>query len=208
MKALLSVTAVFILTSVSVYTQTQSAAASPCSLKVAQSPAVRGVKLGMKTQDLLALFPGSADRDDIRNVLAKVEGYPNFGVISIYIRPDEYSTKDRFEGVVNYSLLFVDGRLGEYQVQYRPPPFGPKWRQPDDFIAKLAEAYELPRPASWTTDQNVNAWKTLKCDGFQVRASTMNFQGALTVAAGEAPWTTKQQRQAAFEENIRREFKP
>ena len=208
MKQLLSVTAVFILATVSVYSQTQSSAVTPCSLKVGQSPAVRGIKLGMKTEDVLALFPGSADRDDIRNALFKVEGYPHFGVISLYINPDLYSTKERFRGIVNYSLLLVDGRVGEYQVQYVPPPFGPKWQRPDDFVAKLAEAYKLPPPGNWTTDPNIFAWKTLKCDGFQLKASTINYQGVLTVAATEAPSTTQQQRKAAFEENIRREFKP
>ena len=206
MKALLSMAAVFILTTVSVYSQ--SSAVTPCSLKVGKSPDVRGVKLGMKTEDLLALFPGSADRDEIRNTLSKVEGYPHFGVISIHIGPSMYSTKARFEGIDSFSFLLVDGRVGEFHVQYRPPPFGPKWQRPNDFIAKLAEAYELPPPANWISDPNIDAVKTLRCDGFQLTASTIHYQGTLRVAATESPLTTKQQRQAAFEENIRSGFKP
>jgi hypothetical protein len=207
MKILIALT-ISLAAALSVLGQQTTSGPSQCSLKLAQSPVVRGVKLGMKTEDLLAMFPGSADQDDIRNSLTKVEGYPHFGVVGINIRPAAYSTKERFEGIVSYGLLLVDGRVGEFQVEYVPPPFGPKWLKPDDFIAKLAETYALPSPANWTQDPNINAWKILKCDGFQIRASTMNFQGVFTVAAAETPWTTQQQRQAAFEETIRREFRP
>jgi hypothetical protein len=193
---------------VSGYNQTPAEQLKPCSLKLKQSPAVRGVKLGMKIEDLLEMFPGSADRSDIQHALSKGEGYPHFGVVGIRIGPGEYSTRARFEGIGSYSFLLVDGRVGEYQVQYMPPPSGPKWPRPDDFIAKLAATYELPPPANWTTDPNISAVKTLKCDGFQLKASTMNFQGVLTVAVAESPWTTQQERRTAYEENIRREFKP
>jgi hypothetical protein len=204
MKRLFSVMAAFVLMTVSTYSQAQT----PCSLKVAQSPAVRGVKLGMKTADVLALFPGSADQDDIRNALSRVQGYPAFGVISINLSPSRYATKERFTGIVNYNFVFVDDRLAEYQVQYVPPPLGPRWQRPDDFVSRIVQAYELPPPANWTTDPNVSAWRILKCDGFQLKASTMNFQGALTVATTETPWMTQRKREAEFEENIRRQFKP
>jgi hypothetical protein len=208
MKRFFSVTALSVLLAGSIYSQTQSSAAIPCSLKVAQAPAVRGIKLGMKTADVLALFPGSADQEDIQRVLSEVEGYPAFGVVSLNISPSRYSTKEHFSGIATYSFVFVDGRVTQYEVQYVPPPFGAKWQRPDDFVSKIAEAYKLPAPANWTVDQYNYAWKTLQCDGFQVKASTMNFQGVLTVATSETPWVTKQHRQAEFEENIRREFRP
>jgi len=102
----------------------------------------------------------------------------------------------------------VDGRVSQYEVQYLPPPTGPKWTRPDDFVTKIADAFKLPPVVNWTTDPNIASWKILKCDGFQLKASTMNFRGSLTVSTIEAPWTIQQQRQAAFEENIRRDFKP
>jgi hypothetical protein len=207
MKSIFAAT-VLLLVAVSGSSQTPTDQPKPCSLKLPQSPSVRGVKLGMKAEDVLALFPGSADRDDIRNVLSQGDGYPHFGVVGIQIGPSQYSTKARFEGIASYSFLLVDGRVGEYQVQYTPPPYGPKWPRADAFIAKLAEAYELPPPANWTTDPNLTALKTIKCDGFELKVSTLNFQGVLTVGFTETPWTTQQQRRAAFEEKIRRGFKP
>ena len=208
MKRLLLVMAAFVLMTVSIYSQSQSSATPPCSLKVSQSPAIRGIKLGMKTADVLALFPGSADQEDVQKALSGVEGYPAFGVVSLNISPSRYSTKERFSGIANYSFVFVDGRMSQYEVQYVPPPFGPKWQRTDDFVSRVADAYQLPPAGNWTTDPNIYVWKTLRCDGFQVKASTMNLQGVLTVATAETPWMTQQHRQAEFEDNIRRQFRP
>jgi hypothetical protein len=207
MKHVFAATILFAAT-MSINGQSAATQSSPCALMLAQSPAVRGVKLGMKTADVLALFPGSADQDDVRNALSRVEGYPHFGVVSINFDPSRYSTKDRFTGITNFSFLLVDGRVGQFEVQYLPPPLGPKWQRPDDFVSKIAEAYKLPPAANWTTDPNVASWKTLKCEGFQLKASTLNYQGVLSVAVTETPWTTQRQREAEFEESVRREFKP
>jgi hypothetical protein len=203
MKRILSVT-IIILAAATIYSQTPA----PCTLKPAQAPVVRGVKLGMKTEEMLALFPGSSDQDGIKSAVSKPEGYPHFGVVEISITPPEYSTKERFAGISSYEFILVDGHVGQYQVDYLLPPAGPRWTRPDDFVTKIADAFKLPPVADWTTDPNIQQWKTLKCDGFQLKASTMNFQGSLTVSTTEAPWTIQQQRQAAFEESIRRDFKP
>ena len=203
MKRILSVT-IMILAAVTICGQTPA----PCTLKPAQAPVIRGVKLGMKTEEMLALFPGSSDQDGIKSAISKPEGYPHFGVIGISITPSVYSTKERFAGIADYNFLLVDGHVGQYQVDYLPPPAGPKWTRPEDFVAKIIEAYKLPPVANWTTDPSIGFWRILKCDGFQLRASTMNFQGSLIVSTTEAPWTLQQQRQAAFEESIRRDFKP
>jgi hypothetical protein len=203
MKRMLSAT-IIILAAVTIYSQTPAA----CTLKPAQAPVVRGLKLGMKTEEMLALFPGSSDQDDIKSAVSKPEGYPHFGVVEISISPRTYSTKERFTGIAVYNFVLVDGHVGQYQVDYLLPPAGPRWTRTDDFVAKIVEAYKLPPVANWTTDPNIGFWKTLKCDGFQLKASTMNFQGSLTVSTTDAPRTIQQQRQAAFEESIRRDFKP
>jgi len=203
MKRILSAT-IIILAAVTIYGQTPA----PCTLKLAEAPMVRGVKLGMKTEEMLALFPGSSDQDDIKSMISKPEGYPHFGVTGFSINPGMYSTKERFTGIAGYVFSVVDGRVSQYEVQYLLPPAGPKWTRPEDFVTKIADAFKLPPVANWTTDLNIRQWKTLKCEGFQLKASTMNFGGSLTVSTSEAPATIQQQRQAAFEEGIRRDFKP
>ena len=121
--------ALCVLTGVSNYGQAQTmpAAVSSCTLSPAKAPAIRGVNLGMKVHEVLALFPGSAENNDIKAALAKAEGFPNFGLASIYIYPRDYSTKDRFAGIASIQFMFFDGRVDQYEVDYdlhRAGPFG------------------------------------------------------------------------------------
>jgi hypothetical protein len=210
MKRILLATVIFALTALSAYSQTQtpSPGTSACKLAVAQAPAIRGVKLGMKTNDVLALFPGSAENNDIRSAIAKAEGFPNFGLASIWVFPGEYSTKDRFAGISVFRFSFVDGRLHQYEVDYEAPPGGPVWRRVDDWVAKLADTFNLPSATAWTVEQNLPDRKSLKCDGFQMRASNMNFRGNLSVSTLDTPLQKQQERRAAYEDKLRRDFKP
>lgn len=202
--------AIFTLTAASTYgqTQTTSPAISPCTIAAAKAPAIRGVKLGMKINDVLALFPGSAEKDEIKSAIAKADGYPNFGTASFYVNPGEYSTKDRFAGISDFSFMLLDGQVIQYEVEYQSPPDGPTWRRVDDWVAKLSDSFGLPPVTDWAVDQNIPSRKSLKCDGFQLQASNVNLRGSLRVSTFDPPYKRQQERRAAFEEKMRREFKP
>ena len=210
MKRIFLTAAIFALAVLPAYGQTQTTppGKSPCTLAAARAPAIRGVKLGMKIDDVLALFPGSAEKDEIKSVIAKADGYPNFGIVSIFVGPGEYSTKDRFAGIAAFRFVFFDGRVNQYEVEYESPPGGPAWRRVDDWVTKLVDAFGLPAVTDWTVDQDIPSRKSLKCDGFQLQASNLNFRGNLTVSTLDPPYKKQQERQAAFEEKMRREFKP
>lgn len=211
MKRILLPAAVISLTMFPIYGQTQNPqpSNSPCTLTVAKSPAIRGVKLGMKIEDVLAMFPGSTEDTQIKSSIDKANVFPNFGIVEIYLRPTTYSTRDRYRGIGAYLFGTMDGQIVSYTVEYRQPPDGPNWRRIDDFIAKIAESFHLPPAADWTVDQTAQHRKTLKCDGFELQASNLNFSGSLTVSSTiNPPYKTKQQRREAFEEKLRREFKP
>lgn len=208
MKKILTV-ATLIVTALSAYSQTPIAKVSPpCTLKVSQAPAVRGIKLGMPAEDLLTLFPGSAGEDGIKASVSLADKYPNFGVVGMDIVPSRYSTRERYAGVGTFNFVLLDGRVAQYEVQYLSAPSGPTWRNIDDFIAKIADAFNVPAAKSWTAHQYNPTVKELKCDGFQLQASNVNLRGSLTVATFDAPFKTRQERMAAFEEKARREFRP
>jgi hypothetical protein len=207
MKTLFALT-IFLAAISAVYGQSAPTQPSQCSLKLAQAPAVRGIKLGMSAEDLLALFPGSAGEDGIRLSVAKADNYPNFGVVGIDITPNRYSTKERFAGISYFNFVFLDGRVAQSEVQYLPAPNGPTWRNVDDFIAKIADAFHVPAAQHWTGHEYNPSTKDLKCDGFQLRVSNVNLRGSLTVATFDAPFKVRQDRLAAFEEKARRDFRP
>ena len=210
MKRILLATAILALTALSANSQTQTPTpvTQACKLAVVQAPAIRGVKLGMKVNEVLALFPGSAENNDVRSSLALAEGFPNFGVASFYVFPREYPTKDRFAGIGNFRFTFADGRLHQYEVEYEPPPGAPVWRKVDDWVGKLADTFGLPAATDWVLDTNISSRKSLKCEGFQMQASNMNFRGNLVVSTLDTPLQKQRERRAAYEDKLRREFKP
>ena len=199
--------AICTLIALSAYGQTQTTASgvSPCTLNLAQSPAVRGVKLGMNVDDLLQLFPASTA---IRSSIATADGYPHFGSVEVFINPSEYSTRDRFMGIQDFRLVLLDGRVTRYQVEYQQFPFGPTWRKVSDFVTRLAESFKLPSATNWDEDQNTPSQRRLRCDGFQIVASNLNLQGQLTVSTLEPAYKKVQERQAALDEKLRSEFRP
>jgi hypothetical protein len=207
MKTLFALTIFFGATSL-VYGQSAPPQPSQCSLKPAQSPSVRGIKLGMSVEDLLALFPGSAGEDGIKLSASETANFPHFGVVNFGVFPSRYSTRERFAGIGILNFVVLDGRLAQFEVQYLGLPNGANWRNLDDFIAKISDAFQVPASKNWTAHQYNPSMKELRCDGFQLQASNVNLTGTLTVATANAPFQIKKERAAAFEEKARREFRP
>ena len=210
MKRILTVATVVIVTAFSAYSQTEIAKvnAPACTLKPSQAPAVRGIKVGMTVEDLLALFPGSAAEEGVKLTISKADNYPNFGVMRMDIAPNRYATKERFAGIAYFNFVILDGRVAQYQVDYSGAPNGPTWLYIDDFIAKIAEALHLPASPNWIPHEQNSSTKELRCDGFQIRVSNVSLRGSLTVATVDAPFKIQKERLAAFEAKGRRDFRP
>jgi len=200
--------AILMFGAVSASAQATATINSACQLGLNKSPSVRGVKLGMKLDEVLRLFPQSEENQSIKAALEKKDTYPNFGVIGFDIFPSDYSTRDQFRGVGVVRFTFIDDRLTNYVVEYSTPPAGPVWRRVDDWVNKVSESFALPAVANWQTDQNQNGLRILKCQGFEVHASNQNLRGNLSVSTVDRPDIEQQARREAFEEKLRRDFKP
>jgi hypothetical protein len=194
--------AAFLLLTVSAYAQT--AVPQPCTLKLSQAPAVRGVKLDMTLDELFSLFPGLSDRVGSP---ANWEGYPNFGVTSFAITPSNYSTQDRFAGIDQFYVTLFDRRAVALAVNYPAFPKGARWRNTDELVQIFSESLHLPSYKSWAAEETYPQ-RRLNCDGFQI-AITAADERAHIRFENKTKWEqTQKDRLAAFEEQKRREFKP
>jgi hypothetical protein len=183
---------------------------SKCSLTAAQAPAIRGIKLGMSAEEIVSIFPGSSQRPEIKTALESSEGYPNYGVATLYFQLSTYPTvaKDRFAGIDGISVTLFDGRVAELWVNYAGQdsrPRGPLWPNVDEFIAKLSEAYALPAARDWR--QVAQDDKVLECSGLNIEATAANGRASVSLRATKS-FDTSRERAAEDEEKIRREFKP
>ena len=183
---------------------------SKCSLTPAQAPAIRGIRLGMSTEEIVSLFPGSSQRPEIKTALESSEGYPHYGLATLDFQLLTYPTvaKDRFAGINGVSVTLFDGRVAELRVNYAgldSRPRGPVWPNVDDFIAKLSEAYALPAARDWR--QVAQDYKVLECSGLNIEATVPIGSGSVSLRATKF-FDTSRERAAEDEEKIRREFKP
>ena len=199
MKHLLMAASVLLLT-VSTHGQT-TAPAQPCTLKLSQAPAVRGVKLDMTRDELFSLFPGLSELTQP----SEPGSYPNFGYGAFSITPSTYPTKNQFAGIEQYGVTLFDGRVVGLNVNYSTFPKGARWRNVDDLVQRFSESLHLPRAADWTP-QPGNIRK-LNCVGFEIAVSYA-FE-VTQISFYQQSWKeTQKERLAAFEEKKRSEFKP
>ena len=109
MQKIVTAAAIVIVVAISGFGQTQATASSvsPCTLNGSKAPSIRGITLGMSTADALRLFPGSADRVDIKTALSRVGGYPHFGLIGFALFPREYANTEGFADEVKVVVVLA-----------------------------------------------------------------------------------------------------
>lgn len=163
----------------------------------------------MKTEQILAIFPGSNNRPEIKNELDNAADPPNFGVARMYFNMSEYpaQAKERFAGIDSISITVFDGNVAEMRIEYLGPnsrPEGPGWPNLDEFISKLSEAFGLPKAEDWL-------WKppskSLKCLGFEIVVSNPNYKGSISMRNADYVEAVRK-RYTEEEERRRRKFKP
>jgi len=137
----------------------------PCTLTLAGAPSIRGLRLGMTPNEVLALFPGSTDNAEVR---ASVSAVPTeFGVSNFVIRPALYGSKEKFAGINQISLNLLDGRVAALTIGYD----GPAYSHVDRFVEMVVKETSLPPMDQWEGYVGMdNQLKTLRCKEFEVQA--------------------------------------
>ena len=197
-------------TLVPVFSQTSSAQPNQFKCSLTQSPVIRGIRLGMTTDEALAVLPPGGENQINQRAIALPDRPPHFGVARLAFRPINYapSVVERFAGVNSISITLLDGLVVDLTVSYFGPntsPRGPYWNSIDDFITKLSEAFGLPESRYW--QYKFDSLKALNCSTFSIEATIQSHEGSLRLHSNGYEDKVNQ-RAAAEEERLRREFKP
>jgi len=175
---------------------------SPCALTEATSPSVRGVRLGMSTDQLVALFPGSTRRREFREAVERVKASAS-GETAYLSFDHSDSSGDSLDGVGSVSVGLNKGRVMEFTFTY----LGPTWRNVDEWVARLSESMKLPGARSWVVGPHETPNKVLSCNGIEIEAAIQGGGGSITIRNTEYVKGGEQVRNPT-EEKKRREFKP
>lgn len=187
------------------FSQTPVGSSSPtqkCSLTRAQSPEIRGIRLGMTAEQLLALFPDEYNRRRINEAIDWSKRPKSYGVGRFDLGSFTQVPDPKFAGVNYITVEMLDERVTSFHISYR----GPEWNSVDQFVAKLSETLRLPT-ASW--EPPAGSQQSLKCDGFVVDAfvSSESLQNGVRVQDTSVNGVVSERRQTAKDKE-RQAFKP
>ncbi len=193
-----------------IFTPTPPALASPltCNMTPAQAPVIRGIRLGMSTDELFVLFPRSKEQSEIINALSYAER--DYGVVSLNFRLDKYpENKVMFSNnIYNYNIVLFDDRVEKFDVNYSFPTRDNRYHDwtYTTWIPKLSETYDLPILEDWTGSGRNFA--NITCQGFRMIV-TAGINDTTSISIIGPPYEEKiKQRREAASEKLRSEFKP
>jgi len=178
-----------------------STAKSQCSLTPEQSPEIRGVRLGMSADKLMAVFPEEAHRTAVENAVKDSKKADSYGFARVNLFAGSPEANPRFSGVAIITVELLDERITSFYVNYR----GPEWKNVDQFIAKLSEAFHLPTVEHWRPEPGASL-KSLTCDGFVIQAYAGNSSGVFV--KGTTALQVVNDHREAVKEKERQAFKP
>jgi len=173
-----------------------------CTLTEATSPNVRGLRLGMSTQQLLALFPGITKKKEMKDAIEKAKSATGAEAAYLGFDPATEGDAQQFAGVGSVSAGLYKARVVDFSVQY----IGAAWTV-DAWIAKLSETFKLPSAQDWVVGPNEAPNKVLKCDGILIEAAIQGGSATIRVRNTEDLKEIDERTKAA-EEKKRQEIKP
>lgn len=142
-------------------------APAPCSLTRARSPALAGLRLGMRADEVALLYPrlSVAPADEIGVARARLGSDDLAAVPSVLAQWPELETVD---------LEFADGALSFVRLNHRPTD---RWESKDQFVSVTAAKLRTPGPwkpfYDWrekgVRDEQDLRDLAVECEGFRLR---------------------------------------
>jgi len=159
-------------------TGTASAQEKPhCALTLAAAPAIEGLKLGMSSDEVFAVFPGAKSDPEVTSFLTSRN---QLGMSEAVVQPAKYAPKEdqakpKIGEVTQITLTFLDGRVSSLNVAYN----GPAWSKVDDFVGDFLKHKNLLPVAEWNTYPGMDQLRVLTCSEFEVRVFAGGQNGNL-----------------------------
>lgn len=186
-----------------------------CNYSLATAPSVRGIRLGMRLEELFGLFPGLSEEKTVKEKIDQSKlllptNYPGgdgYGLLRFDIKKETYSSLPRFEGVSGFYFTFFDDRLVEFTINYSGTP----WDRVEDMVSRVADVLKLPSVSNWSGS---NTSTNLSCSGFYVWINVQPGQtnSSLRMAIDQPEWNRinrlRQSRRAAEMQKAKDAFKP
>ncbi|HEY7181238.1 MAG TPA: hypothetical protein VIC84_07455 [Blastocatellia bacterium] len=140
-----------------------------CKLTLAQAPTIRGLRLGMTSDELFAIFPAN-ERDEFNRAqqLKSAELPPNYGQTHFGFNLSNYATKDRFTDISYLSFDMFDKKVVSISAQYSNTP---QFDRPGQLMEIITRQFGLPEFRDWPGYNEFLQNPSLSCEGFTFQVS-------------------------------------
>jgi hypothetical protein len=143
-----------------------------CKLTLAQAPVIRGLRLGMASDELFAIFPGN-EREEFNRAqqLKSAELPPHYGFTYFEFNLSNYATRDRFTGISSLSFELFDKKVVSIRVNYSNAP---SFDRPGQLMEIITRQFSLPELKDWPGYNEYSNNPSLSCDGFTFKVDANN----------------------------------
>ncbi len=152
-----------------------------CKLTLAQAPVIRGLRLGLTSDELFAIFPANESEEFNRaQELKGADLPPKYGYTGFHFFPSNYATKDRFTGIGSLSFMIFDRKVVSINAGYSNTP---SFDRPGQLMEIITRQFGLPEFKDWPGYNESLLLPKLSCDGFTFQVnwqSSNNFSIELT----------------------------
>jgi hypothetical protein len=151
-----------------------------CKMTLAQAPVIRGLRLGMPSDELFAIFPANEHEEfDRAQKLKSAELPPNYGYTNFQFSLSRYATKDRFTGISDLLFGLFDRKVVSIVAYYSNTP---QYDRPGQLIEIITQQFGLPEFKDWPGYSENWSNPSLPCEGFtfQVNGYSEGFSISLT----------------------------
>jgi hypothetical protein len=177
---------------------------STCKMTLAQAPAIRGLRLGMTSDEVFAIFPTSEQGEFNRaQQLKGADLSPNYGYTRLQFNPSNYATKDRFTGIYDLAFELFDRKVVSISARYSAP----QTDRPAQITEIIAKQLALPEIKTWPGYSEYSYSLTLPCEGFRVQIGANSGSASIFLTDPSYEKIKEERRQAELAKKLS-EFKP
>jgi hypothetical protein len=148
-----------------------------CKLTLGQAPVIRGLRLGMTSDELLAIFPAD-ERGEFNRAqqLKNAELPPNYGYTNFQFSPSNSAAKDRFIGIGYLYFELFDRKVVSIRADYSNTP---QFDRQSQLMEIITRQFSLPEFNDRPGKNEYWIGTSLSCEGFTFQVSGLS--GSFTI---------------------------
>jgi hypothetical protein len=175
-----------------------------CKMTLAQAPVIRGLRLGMTSDELFAIFPANEREEfDRAQQLRSAELPPKYGHTFFDLYTSKYPTKDQFMGIGNIRFDLFDKKVVSIIANYTDTP---QFESTGQLMEIITRQFGLPEYKDGPGSEYWNG-TSLSCEGFTFRVSGLS--GAFSIVLTDPTYKKIMEDRAQADRVKKREgFKP